>query len=262
MALPGLGYLPDLNGALPKYSAVRAAAGPSKPRNILRVLPPRRNQGTIGACVAVTKRSQVYVCTALRGTPYHGSALALYYWTREVRGWEDTDSGCVPSDANKVLKARGLPPESLYEYDTSRWRVRPPASLDAVAERHQALEWHDVPSFDQAAAAIDAEDPVGIGMTWRAAYDGGPVAGSGILPPAFDSGLRGGHEMVVVGYDRDTVLSGWRLPGYLIGMQSWGDWGCVIPEHPTLRTFILIARELVDSDDVSDLDALVDMETL
>ncbi|HEY7419698.1 MAG TPA: hypothetical protein VH593_31245, partial [Ktedonobacteraceae bacterium] len=85
------------------------------------------NQGNLGSCTGHAGANGV------EGILHDGqrSPLYLYYYDRLVDGTPATvDGGATMLALCKALQQYGIPPESAWPYDVSRFSQRPPASAD------------------------------------------------------------------------------------------------------------------------------------
>ncbi len=219
---------PSLVDARDRPLPVRAAAAQELP--LERFLPTKEQtfQGHQGSCVwhGITQsfEDQIWMTQGIRTD----LSIAVGYWlTREVRGWQDRDTGCFMRDAIDVCRRVGVAPAALGPYDPDSFRTPPSALALEVAARNRAGEFFSTPTALDCASAINAGAPVVLclniyGESWDRA------GATGVLPGPIGS-LDGAHCIELDGFSR----VGGRLR--LLG-KNWhrfrpdgGPWG--IP-HP------------------------------
>ncbi len=199
-------------------------------RDIRPLLPTSiSDQGRINSCTSQTAALCFKAQLIRQGRPDDPSVsrLQLYYEARSAWGKVDQDVGANTRHAFKAL-ANGACPEPLWPHDTDRWREQPPAACVVAGLDHQALEYLSIPTvlngrkrpqdaieFD-IKTSIAAGYPVAFAMMRYASF----VPDYRGRIPMPDGAARGGHGMVLVGYDDTTAM--WRL------RNSWGErWGGV-----------------------------------
>jgi C1A family cysteine protease len=178
------------------------------------------------------------------------SRLFLYKVTRRILGWRG-DTGAYIRTAIQAMAQFGVPPETYWPYNISRFEDEPEAFLYAFADEYRALAYMRLDDYGTTGEqTLDAVK--------RALCDGLPVAfgfpvysslntNAADIPypdvPDPDSAgeegeeeeegdkLIGGHAVLAVGYDDDrkVVFADGRRPverGALIIRNSWGPlWG-------------------------------------
>jgi C1A family cysteine protease len=155
---------------------------------------------------------------------YEPSFLALYYWTRDLEGTVDEDSGANLRDVMKVLAKFGLPSATDWPYDISKFKEQPPPSANLFAGLNTAYEYFTVePNLNHMKACLADGFHFFFGFDVYPAFESGEVAASGIVPmPQPGEKSLGGHAVVAVGYDdsrkafliRNSWGTGWGLGGY------------------------------------------------
>lgn len=183
-------------------------------------MPPIWDQGQLGSCTAHSVGAAYEFAALATGheiaTP---SRLYIYYAERVIEGTVSTDSGAQIRDGFKVLDS-GVPPETDWPYDITRFALAPPPQAVADAAGHTATLYTSVP---QARPDIQAQlvngRPVSFGFSVYESFETPAVAASGIVPlPAKREALLGGHAVLICGYTDDTQLYRVR--------NSWGTgWG-------------------------------------
>ena len=186
-------------------------------------MPPVYDQGQIGSCVCNASVAAVDFERKKQGEAFLlPSRLWLYYVIRQIEGTPAyDDAGCEIRDAIKVLNRVGVPPETDWPYDVSRFMQAPPTSAYADAGEHKTLLYSRVTQaeyFLKHCLAI-LGSPILFGISCFSALESDSVASNGALPmPSAGEAPLGGHAIMLVGYDDASKRFFWR--------NSWGDnWG-------------------------------------
>ena len=226
----GLGYkkdIPDARDYKMKVSMRELATLP--PAVILNDKTPVEDQGNLGSCVANagdnTFKLRDFIVT---GNFFNGSRLALYYWDREADGTVDSDGGSYLRTMATVLADKGVPPEKLWPYVESKFKTKPPASVESEAIKSHADTYYRVDgetpqeTLTNIKAAIASYYPVMLGFTVYNNFFN--IDSSGNMPMGA-GGIAGGHAVTVTGYD-DTHSNLDGSNGALFIKNSWGPgWG-------------------------------------
>ena len=133
----------------------------------------------------------------------------------------DQDTGAYGRDGFKVCQKLGVPLESDWPYDTSKFSDDPPATLDAEAKQHRISNYKAVPrNLDTMKAVLSNRQTIAFGFSVYESFESQEVAKTGIVPaPHPDEKQLGGHEVLLVGYLKDQ-------PNYGLVRNSWGTgWG-------------------------------------
>jgi C1A family cysteine protease len=187
-------------------------------------LPDIWDQGQLGSCTAFAS------CAAYSfdldkqasGDNYDPSELFVYYNTRFIEGTVDEDSGAYIRDAIKSLNKYGVPAESEWPYDISKYAERPSDPAYESGLLREALKYATVDVTTRDLKAVLASGyPVVVGFTVYESFDSDQVINTGIVPlPNDTERILGGHAVLVVGY---KLIDG-NL--YWICRNSWGtSWG-------------------------------------
>ena len=198
-------------------------------------LPGVYDQKHLGSCTANAVAAALEYNNRLDGTDYGTpSRLFIYYFERQLEGSPaDQDTGAYGRDGFKVAKRWGVPPEEMWPYSDANpgpFQEEPPAEVMEEAAKHKLQEpYRSVPrSVDAFKAALSNRQTCAFGFTVYDSFLSDEVASSGVVPlPGRDEVVRGGHEMLMVGYLRAE-------PNYVLTRNSWGtDWGiggyCLMP---------------------------------
>ncbi len=162
------------------------------------------DQGSIGSCVFnATSSAFEYVIRKQTGEDIQLSRLAGYAWGRDLAGIPLTeDSGSYNGVAMRVLAEIGLPPESEWPYDLSRWTVEPHTGARADASKHKLGLFYHCPNLATIEAAICQDFPVAIGFECFASLMDDETMTTGKVPFTPKDEIIGGHAVMAVGYDR------------------------------------------------------------
>ena len=183
-------------------------------------LPPVFDQGNLGSCTANAVAAAVEYDAKLNGTdPGPLSRLWIYYYERMLEGTApDQDVGAYGRDGFKVCQKIGVPLESSWPYDISKFSAEPPASLRPEALKHRISNYRSVPrNVDSMRAVLSNRQTIAFGFTVYESFESAEVAKSGIVPmPSRGERTLGGHEVLLVGYLR-------KEPNYGLVRNSWGD---------------------------------------
>lgn len=219
-------------------------------------MPPALNQLALGSCTANATNRGMRYDTILDGKDCGElSRLWTYYFERMLEGTlAQGDCGAEGHDAYRVAR-HGIPDESLYPYDISKFGERPPD----IEPRAYTLtkDVHAVPQdIDQIKAALSNDQTITYGFTvfnsFQYAPDGSPATwsnpaagGSGVMPePQPGEIVLGGHENLLCGYLP-------QYPDYLLSLNSWFiNWG-------VFGGYFLIPIRFVVGPNVSDLRTIV-----
>lgn len=200
---------------------LRWAVRPSRCYLRLDQLPPVFNQGNLGSCVGHGVSELCDFVEAREGHPEILSRLACYYW---ARGGVPEDTGAFIRDGIKAVARYGLPLESLWPYDLTKWKDEPSAAAKAeAAHRAQGIEYLRLSGIPDILDCIAGGFPVVFGtMLFDSFRRVGP---SGMVPmPADDEAPIGGHCLLAVGYSMRISICGEK--GGLYIRNSWGPgWG-------------------------------------
>jgi C1A family cysteine protease len=187
--------------------------------------PPIFDQGQLGSCTANALSSAFDFDRRKQGKRFMlPSRLFIYYNERDIEGTVRQDSGARLRDGIKALVTYGAPPESQWKYDISRFTLKPPKPIYAVAEKNQALVYQRIvtPHGNETRdmlACLAAGYPFVTGISVYESFESDAATRTGIIPiPAPFEQPLGGHAILIVGYDIKTRLFTFQ--------NSWGtSWG-------------------------------------
>ena len=186
-------------------------------------LPAVFDQGQLGSCTANAVAAAVEYDAKLGGAdPGFLSRLWIYYYERQLEGAPaNQDTGAYGRDGFKVCQKLGVPLESDWPYDISKFSDDPPATIDAEARQHRISNYKAVPrNLDTMKAVLSNRQTIALGFSVYESFESKEVAGTGIVPlPTRNEKQLGGHEVLLVGYLKDQ-------PNYGLVRNSWGtSWG-------------------------------------
>jgi C1A family cysteine protease len=190
------------------------------------------DQGRIGSCVAHAVGSAIEFAQETRPNDpnvsdflekerkFPTSRLFLYYEARRPIGTLAEDSGCVIRDALRVAYNIGVPRETGWKYNESKFTVEPPKRSYKSAPFHKITSYKAVPvSVLGVKSALAQGYPVVFGVAIFNTF----FNGANVPTPTYSDEYLGGHAMLAVGYDDQTnrvkVLNSWGV--------EWGDQGYV-----------------------------------
>ncbi|AZR80531.1 C1 family peptidase [Bacillus thuringiensis] len=196
--------------------------------------PEVRSQGKFGTCVpfATTALREYYIAkdAGARGTDItYLSPSYIYY----PSGPKD---GMYFESAFQILKQEGVPPETERLYDlnpenTNQFKEPLTALQQKNAVPYKISSYQAIRQANMIAdikQAVANQDPVLVGIHVYPNFDATPT--SGIVPPVTEKKSRGGHALVIVGYDETNQ--------WFIVRNSWGikfgDQGYAYMHYQTL----------------------------
>ena len=195
----------------------------------LKFQSPVKNQGRVGSCASHAAADLVEIEFAInkpnRLLPL--SELWHYYTVRSPEYFNTfpADSGQYARDMCRVLKDKGIAPEMTWPYDVSKFNDSPPWYANAFAGLYKIKSYHRIYSVADIRKSIALDHPVAVGFKLFQKF----LSFKGTVLPMPEKGERmvGGHEMIIVGYNKPNktlrIKNSWGA--------RWGDSGYVeIPE--------------------------------
>jgi len=224
----GMGYRPDTPD--PRDHIFGLTYAPHKlpaAMSLRQMMPPVYDQLPLGACTG-NAIAGLMEYTERRGGDTSGtpSRLFIYYHERLMEGTVNEDAGAEIRDGLKVVVNIGVPPETDWPYDISRFAEAPPTVAEQDAAQHKALEYARITPGRGAPfrSALAAGHPIVFGFNVIQQFEdlsaGQPYLR---LPGPVGENYVGWHAVLAVGYD--FTLS--RFPRPVVEVRnSWGDsWG-------------------------------------
>jgi C1A family cysteine protease len=203
-------------------------------------MPPVYDQGQLGSCTGNGIAGVLEHAAMAQGegavTP---SRLAIYYFERLLEGTVNEDSGAQIRDGIKVVASAGAPPETLWPYNESRFKMRPSAAVMVEAAKHEAIQYLRVIPGGRGSpirTPLSHGFPIVHGFSVPESFeDGSWNPESQALPlPKPGEGVIGGHCVVTVGWDfsltrfkvpvfekRNSWAEGWGDEGYFYVDARW-----------------------------------------
>ena len=240
----GLGWIPDLPDirdytlTTPQVQSsplIRSTTAPFKtaPARVDHrfFFSPVEDQGALGSCTAQAYLGLLeYFERRALGRHVDGSRLFLYKVTRKLMGMTG-DTGAYLRSTMQAAALLGVPPESQYPYDVSKFDLEPAAYIYGLAQNWQAVLYYRLDPAGstgaQALANLKARLAQGLpAMFGFTVYSSMPyTTTTGIIPyPKSGDRVDGGHAVVAAGYDDAMVIDG--VAGAVLIRNSWGTrWG-------------------------------------
>ena len=187
--------------------------------------PPVYDQGQLGSCTANAISGAIEFDQMKQGiTAFMPSRLFIYYNERVIEGTVASDSGAQIRDGIKTVAAQGVPPETDWPYDITKFAQKPPANAYTDATPNVILLYQRlVQTVGTLKGCLASGYPFVFGFTAYESLESPQVAKTGILPmPASGEQVVGGHAVVCVGYDdknqqfivRNSWNTTWGQKGY------------------------------------------------
>lgn len=230
------GWIPDLPDRrdrlvepLTEARRMLVSNTPTSDLSVSPFMPPVWDQGQLGSCTAHSVGGAYSFAAAASGAPNEmPSRLYIYYHERLIEGTVGQDAGAMIRDGFKVLAA-GVPPETDWPYDITKFTDAPPAQAETDAKTHPTTVYSSVPQTDVDIKAILIGDgtpnsgrPVSCGFSVYESFESAQVAQTGVVPmPGPNEGVIGGHAIDIVGHD-DVAK---RFKGRNSWNKSWGMGG-------------------------------------
>jgi len=182
---------------------------------------PVYDQNTInaGSCTGCALACNVQYDRIKQGLPdFVPSRLFIYYNEREIEGTVDYDAGANLRDGIKSIANQGVCPEDEWPYIFENLTKKPSDQCYTDALKYKAVRYEAVPQIRMHFKNTLCSGYLIVGGI--SVFENFPMESStGDIPmPLPDSGILGGHAIVIVGYDD-------RIRKFII-RNSWGDkWG-------------------------------------
>ena len=196
------------------------------------------DQGALGSCQSNGPAQAMYMAMVKAGIPaFVLSRLWLYYGIRSLEGTVAQDAGGNIGDAYTILAAKGVPNETLWPYDISKFAEWPGPSPDMAAydSRGQiGVQYHPISSqgtnfiLDMKRASTAG---FGIPFGCIVTEEFCSTQPNGIIHAPQDGDAKaGGHCMTIIGFDdasesaivKNSWSKSWRDPNAPEGCCLFG----------------------------------------
>lgn len=189
------------------------------------------DQKTIGSCTANAAVGLVeYFERRAFGKYINGSRLFVYKTTRNLLNWTG-DRGAYLRSTMGALVLFGVPPETYWPYDVTKFDNEPTPFVYALGQNYQSVNYFRLDPagitpnqvLDSVKQYLAAGFPSMFGFPVYDEFMHVPANGL-VAMPKKGSRLYGGHAIVAVGYDDNLQIGGDK--GALLIRNSWGKaWG-------------------------------------
>jgi len=186
-------------------------------------MPPVRNQGKLGTCVAHSVWAiKEWQERQQRDNPKGGLSPRFIYQMAKQADNIPAVPGTYPRVALKVAQDYGDCPERLLPYEGLASDVNlppPPEAAIRAAEPYKISIYTQLHTLDELKRAIVEQGPVLVGVMVAESF----LDAKSYIPPPGGK-LLGGHAITLCGYD-DNIKCG-PYTGAVLIMNSWGTgWG-------------------------------------
>jgi C1A family cysteine protease len=220
---------PEIKTILDKSDRLKATkAGLPLTMDLRPWCSPIEDQGNLGSCTANAGVGLLeYYQKRAFGKYLNASRLFLYKATRDLEGFNG-DTGAYLRDVMKALVLFGVPPESYWPYDISKFDTEPSAFLYALANNYKSIKYYrlDPAGTLPGNTLINIKTQVAAGLPCMfgfTVYSSISYAAEIPFPTRNDSVL-GGHAICCVGYDDNKTIGSQK--GAMLIRNSWGtSWG-------------------------------------
>jgi len=189
---------------------------------------PVEDQGNIGSCTANAGVGLLeYYERKAFGNHLDASRLFLYKATRNLMKWTG-DTGAYLRSTMKAMVLFGVPAESYWPYDTTRYDEEPSAFLYSFAQNFRSIKYYrlDLAGMGTSDVLLRIKQFLAAGypsMFGFTVYNFGNAKGEFAYPGPSDT-VKGGHAVVAIGYDDNRKIGSQK--GALKIRNSWGTgWG-------------------------------------
>jgi len=188
------------------------------------------DQGNLGSCTGNAVAFGYEYWRQVKGLETWTPSRLFIYWNERVyEGTQSWDSGAYGHDGFKCLRRYGVPRESEWPYDISRFADAPLSSVYTAAKdnRIDAYVHPGLPysrSLGERVAAFKAllsnRQTIQFGFSVYESFMSQTVADEGVVPmPKRGEREEGGHEVSLIGYIAE-------FPHHALCRNSWGPaWG-------------------------------------
>ncbi len=190
--------------------------------DLRRHCPPVYDQLHLNSCSANAIAAALRYDQLREGRPHvpSPSRLFIYYNERVLAGVVGTNSPVALRDGYRTVTKVGACPEAMWPYQVRRFRRVPTPRCFRSAHDHRAILYYRLRrTVSHLRACLAERFPFVMAIAVHNSMMGRDVRRTGMVPmPTRRDRLRGGHAVLVVGYDHDRRV--------LIFRNSWGrGWG-------------------------------------
>jgi C1A family cysteine protease len=218
------GWLPDLPDHRDHLYAAPVEVAGALPSSVdLRAeCPPVYDQGQLGSCTAnaIAGAIQFNQIKQKLVQIFNPSRLFIYYNERAIEHTVASDSGAQIRDGIKSVGKQGDCPETEWQYEISKFKIKPPKNCYSDALKYKAVLYQRLtPVLSQLKGCLASGYPFVFGFTVYESFESAQVAKTGhdSLPKSNEQSI-GGHAVMCVGYD--------DAKQWFVVRNSWGDkWG-------------------------------------
>lgn len=179
------------------------------------------DQATLGACGSFGIVDGLMESLA-RKAGQNNEYSKLWFYQKVLMSTFDfgRDVGMNLRDGMKVASKQGVPLETYWPYDVSKFNTKPPTELDDYALQYKINTYHRLYTVSDVKHSIYEGYGCVIGFMVRKSFE--TITNNGIMPlPKPWEAKLGGHGVFIVGYQDNPLWSG---GGYFIIKNSWGTW--------------------------------------
>ena len=186
------------------------------------VCSPIKDQDGVGSCLAFSLTGIMEFNDKKPDGQFTSlSELFLYYIIRDMMGTTDYDSGGYITYGLKCLAQRGVCTEEEYPYDNAiyRYKEMPTGRLLLSGLKHKIDTYWELDTQNDMLTCLADGYAFICGVSVYDSFVSDEIRRTGVIPmPGPNEKLRGGHAIMICGYDTNTQR--------FIFRNSWGTiWG-------------------------------------
>jgi hypothetical protein len=190
------------------------------------------DQGQLGSCQSNGPAQAMYMAMKKAGVPAFVLArLWLYFGIRYLEGKVNQDAGGNIGDAYTILAAKGVPNESVYPYDISKFKQLPGPDVDRAAFDSRGtigINYHPISSqgatlIGDIETASTAKHGIPFGCLVTEEFCSSTPTGIIHAPTSRDT-IAGGHCLTIAGFN--------HAEEWVLIKGSWGKEGGHEPGLP------------------------------
>jgi len=159
------------------------------------------------------------------------SRLFVYYNERAIEGTINQDAGAQIRNGIKTMVKDGVCPESMWPYNTGKFKKKPDPACYTVALENQVQEYLRITphTLYEVKHCLADGYPISFGFMIYESFMKDIVSRTGVAPiPTPGEAAMGGHAVLAVGYDdakecllvRNSWGTSWGMKGYF-WMPYW-----------------------------------------